>query len=173
MAATEEQAVAAPLVERFKLSMRLIASTVAVVTAVRRGARSGLTATALCSLSMEPPSLLVCINRSSSTHDYIIDSGQFRVNLLASHQQHVAEIFSGMHGHEREDRFGTAEPWGDTPNDAPPALSGALASILCSVRDRVETGTHSIFVGCVEDAKANPSQLPLIYANRKFSTINS
>ncbi len=61
--------------------------------------------------------------------------------------------------------------WGATTERAPQRLSEALAAILCSVLNRFQIGTHSIFVGRVEDAETDPSTLPLLYANRRFTTI--
>jgi flavin reductase (DIM6/NTAB) family NADH-FMN oxidoreductase RutF len=159
------------LAEEFKLAMRLLAATVTVVTAEREGTRSGLTATAVCSLTMAPPNLLVCINRASHTHDFILRSGRFRVNLLAADQQHVAEVFSGAYGHEGEDRFTSAGIWEKCEAGIPARLAGALASALCVLHRRFEIGTHSIFIGRVEDVHTDTARRPLIYANRQFMTL--
>ena len=159
------------LAEDFKLAMRLLAATVTIVTAEQGGTRSGLTATAVCSLTMAPPSLLVCINRASHTHDFILRSSRFRVNLLAADQRRVAEVFSGAHGHEGEDRFTSAGIWEGCEPGMPGRLAGALASALCVLHQRFEIGTHSIFIGRVEEVHTDTARRPLIYANRQFTTL--
>ena len=78
----------------FRACMRQVPGAVAVVTTVHAGARSGLTATAVCSVSAEPPQMLVCVNRSSSAERVIAAAGRFGVSYLSGDHQTVADAFA-------------------------------------------------------------------------------
>ena len=82
------------LLDGFKRAMRRVASTVNVITICVRGKPMGITATAMSSLSIDPPSLLVCINRTASMHASITDVTHFGVNVLHTDQAHLAQMFS-------------------------------------------------------------------------------
>lgn len=159
----------ADLADMFKCSMRMLVSTVTIVSASRGGQRSGLTATAICSLSADPPSLLVCINRNSHTHDYVVQSGAFCVNLLAEEQQAIAEVFAGRTGAEGEAKFSVGE-WSNVGGDAP-RLVGALASIGCRVSRAIEVESHSLVIGRPETFHFDAQKRPLVYANKGFHRI--
>ncbi len=89
-------------------AIALHVSSVCVITTALDGERFGLTATAVSSVSAEPPRLLVCINKSGLTHDKILAAGRFCVNVLAEEQDKVAMVFAGMGG-SAADRFETGE----------------------------------------------------------------
>src|SRR5260221_12983341 len=82
----------------FKTAMRRVASTVCVLTTEYEGRRWGLTATAICSLSAEPPSLIACVNREAEAHTAITLSRRICINVLSEEQIEVAQRFSGMLG---------------------------------------------------------------------------
>jgi flavin reductase (DIM6/NTAB) family NADH-FMN oxidoreductase RutF len=151
----------------FRTAMRRAAASVAVITAAHQGRRGGLTATALCPVSVEPASLLICVNRSANTHALIAASGRFAVNLLDQGQRGVAEAFAGRTGLDGDDKFGGAGLW-ESDESSLPVLSGAVAFISCDVIRRVEVETHSIFIGLVKRAIAREAGLPLVYADRNF-----
>src|SRR5476649_1971230 len=113
----------------FRRAMRRVASTVHVLTTLHQGRRFGLTATAVCSLSIDPPSLLVCVNRTSEAHDAIVASRRICINVLAEGQSAVAARFSGAFGDKGEERFVEAT-WYALATGAP-ALVDAAAVFDC------------------------------------------
>ena len=82
----------------FKRGMRHLAASVTLITTRHRDLRGGLTATAVCSVSAEPPQILVCVNKTASAHDPIGEAGFFCVNILAPDHRKIAERFAGMDG---------------------------------------------------------------------------
>ena len=122
------------------------AASVCVITTALGGQRYGLTATAVSSVSAQPPRLLVCVNRSSFAHAKIAEAGAFCVNVLSETQDMVAKAFAGMLG-PNIDRFGVAE-W-TTLRSGAPALVSAAAAFDCVVGERVEQFTHTVFFGDV------------------------
>lgn len=168
---TSEAAYMDVLVGDFKKAMRQLAAGVVIVAASHEGRRSGLTATAVCSLTTDPPTMLVCINRKSHTHDYIIGAGRFSINALACQHQDVAEVFAGAKNLEGEEKFA----FGDWSHDgvAPPRLSDALIVVDCDVAQTFEVSTHTIFIGRVRLACTAPEHKPLVYADRRFVSILS
>ena len=95
--------------EAFRLAMREFASSVSVVTTGREGYRTGCTATSLCSLSLDPPSLIVCIALTSSTLASLRDNRTFGVNILAGGDGGLADRFAGRSGLKGAARFAGAE----------------------------------------------------------------
>jgi flavin reductase len=152
-----------PLPGEFKQAMRNVACTVYVVTLAGAGRRWGLTATAVSSLSLEPPSILVCVNRNASIHAPLMSAERFCLNALGRDQQDVAAAF-GAPG-LGEERFETGR-WLDF--DGAPAIVGAVANIRCR---RVEArcfGSHTILIGQVEAVRTDHQAAPLIYRQGAF-----
>ena len=143
--------------------------TVAIIAAGHAGARGGLTATAFSSLSDNPPTLLVCVQRKSGTHGVIVAAKSFSVNILAREQQSLAERFSGKGGVTGEKRFEGGAVWQTLATGAP-VLSDALASLDCELLDEHQFSTHSIFIGRVVAAHRGAAD-PLVYCNRAFGRI--
>jgi flavin reductase len=147
--------------DRYRDVMRHQAGAVAVITVGEHGARTGLTATAVCSVSDDPPKLLICVNRSASAHDPISKHRSFCVNILCRDQQDVADVFSGRTGLKGEDRFGTGV-WSTLETGAP-ALNDALATLDCAVEEQIDATTHSIFIARVVEGRFNDAGTPLLY----------
>jgi flavin reductase (DIM6/NTAB) family NADH-FMN oxidoreductase RutF len=160
---------AGTLVDDFRSAMRQLAATVCVVTAGQGDARRGLTATAVCSLSMTPPSMLVCVNRLGAAHRAISASGAFCVNILAADQHDVARRFAGQTGDAGENKF-AAGGWSTLATEAP-ALEGALVNLDCSLSSDVETESHSIFVGRVMQVRFGAAKTPLLHYDRNFFSL--
>lgn len=152
--------------DSYRQIMRHQAGAVAIIAVGRAGERTGLTATAVCSLSDSPPMLLVCVNRTASAHDPIANTGAFSVNLLASTQQDVAGCFSGRTGLKGEARF--HDPDWTTLATGAPILSSALASLDCKLVDRHEFATHTVFIGAIADGRVNTEAAPLLYFRGDF-----
>lgn len=164
------------LTEGFKGAAGLLTGGVTVITTGVGEERRGLTATAVCSLSVEPPMVLVCANRSGEARDAIWRSGFFCVNVLSAEDQDVADGFAGRKGLSGADKFAVGE-WG-TVHTGAPSLQTALVSIDCELTEKVETHTHTIFLGLVAGLKINSStaegvpRSPLVYWDRMYRGIH-
>jgi len=139
----------------FKSMMRSIASTVAVVTTGNGFDGHGMTATAVCAVSAEPPSVLVVINRSAQTHDAIAENGCFAVNVLAADQEHLAQAFasSSKHALLSTCKFGLT---------GSPLIDLTAANMEADVDRRLDYGTHTIFVGRIVSSIVTDRN-PLLY----------
>ncbi len=154
------------LIDDFRLAMRRVAATVNVISLTVDGRPLGITATAVSSLSMDPPSLLACINRAATVHASMADMETFRINILHRDQQEIARMFADR----REEGRRFVEGW-ELPADLPPRLLGAQASILCRRIEHHEFGTHSIFIGVIEDVCVREDVSPLVYWDGRYGGI--
>jgi flavin reductase (DIM6/NTAB) family NADH-FMN oxidoreductase RutF len=133
------------------------------------GHRAGLTAPAVCSVSAGPPQLLTRVNRRTETPRVIDRSRVFAVNVLASDQQHLAQIFAGATDIYGDRRFEQA-PWTELATGAP-VLSSCLATFDCRVVESLVASTHSIFIGRVEALLLEPDLDPLVYVEGDYGLI--
>jgi flavin reductase (NADH)/flavin reductase len=150
----------------FKAGMRQLAGGVCIITSLSPdGRRAGLTATAVCAVSAEPPVLLVCVNRDTRSHDVIRDSGVFAVNVLDVLDQGLAHRFAGTVAGEAR-FFGAC--WTQLLTGAP-VLESALASFDCRIAQTVDVGTHRIVLGTVQALRRSAAGgKPLLYANGSY-----
>lgn len=152
----------------FKAGMGRLAAGVCVITSAHDDAYFGYLATAVTSLSTEPPSLLICTNKATSAHDPISRSGAFCVNLLAVEHREIAKRFSDSS--LRESRFAVGS-WRAGATGAP-ALKTALASFECEVVRQVRFHSHTIFIGTVRDVTLAETAIdPLVYLDRAYRNI--
>src|SRR3954465_15006074 len=112
----------------FKTVMRQVVSSVAIVTARAGKVRNGLTATAVCSVSAEPPTMLICVNRRATAESIIAESGAFAINFLTQDQHRIARLFSTSKL-RAEERFAEGQ-WESLVTGAP-VLDGAVAAFDC------------------------------------------
>ena len=140
-------------------------ASVCVITTTCGGERFGLTATAVSSVCATPPRLLVCVNKSGLTHEKILESGHFCVNVLTEDQDIVAKAFAGMLGKSVE-RFAGAE-WTQLATGSP-VLAGAAAAFDCRIGERIDQFTHTILLGDVLAVASHPGHESLLYGSRKF-----
>jgi flavin reductase (DIM6/NTAB) family NADH-FMN oxidoreductase RutF len=154
----------------FRLAMRELASGVAVVTTGRGEQRSGCTATSLCSLSLDPPSLIVCIALDSSTLAALRASKTFGVNVLAGLHEDLADRFAGRGGVKGAARFAKAE-WMTLLTGAP-LLRGALACIDCIVEEVLERHTHAIVIGRVASVGCGGGAPALMHWRGQFKRVD-
>ena len=144
--------------DAFKKALRGWASGVTVVTSRAGDKVHGMTVSAFSSVSADPPLVLVCANRASTTHGIIEEGGVFAVNILAAHQQEVSNVFaSSKHEDSRLERVG----WTEGATGAP-IIDEALASLECRVRSAHHEGSHTIYIGQVESVRASDAD-PLLY----------
>jgi len=148
----------------FKDALKLWASGVTVVTSnSEKHGLKGMTATSFSSVSLEPPQILVCINKSADTGDAVLEEKAFAVNILNSEQQEVSNQFAG--GASQKDRFANIN-WhkGETGS---PLFDDALASIECTVVEQVLAGSHWVIIGEVQNATCNSGK-PLLYFDSSY-----
>lgn len=143
-------------------AMRHVTATVHAVTAELDGERHGILATAVSSLSFDPPSLLVCINRSASLHQPLANAEIFAINVLGTENLELAELFVTARG---EERFAIGK-WASVAGA--PVLEDAQSSFVCRAVDRHEFGTHTIFIGELVYASHRRNAAPLTYHDRGF-----
>lgn len=130
----------------FRNVMRKLASSVVVITARAGSEKNGLTATAMCSLSTDPQSIVACINKDASATELVLQSGSFAINLLAEDQQEIAKLFSTPKL-PADERFSSGR-WHELKSGAP-ILRDALANLDCELATHFLYGTHYILVGRV------------------------
>jgi flavin reductase (DIM6/NTAB) family NADH-FMN oxidoreductase RutF len=159
--------------EQFRTAMSALAATVCVVAASSpSGERSGITATAVCSLSAEPPQIVACVNRGSSIARALDGTGWFSVNILAGHQESIAATFAGRTGRQGADRFADEE-WSRHVTGVP-LLTGAAASCVCHVAGCLHQASHLVLIGRVLDVlmPEGTPPAPLMYHMRRFTTVS-
>ncbi len=153
-----------------KYGMRHFAVGVSVITTADGAERLGLTATAVCSVTADPPRLVVFVNKNIAANQAILDSGALCVNVLAAEQEDVAKAFAGMvkdvHG---EARFGYGQ-W-DILTTGAPALNGSLANFDCRVVKVFDESTHHAFLCEVLATRERNDGEALIYLNGAFRSI--
>jgi len=154
--------------ESFIRAMRGAATGVNVVTTDGKAGRYGLTVSAFSSVSANPPSVLVCVNRSSPARAAILENDCFCVNVLSSGQRRLAETFSGMSANGMPYDFLQAQ-WRSSGTGSP-VLEGATASFDCTVGTSLDVGTHTIFVGLVCEVVQGEAD-PLLYINRSYRRV--
>ncbi|MCK0198944.1 flavin reductase family protein [Ancylobacter sp. 6x-1] len=147
--------------------MRELAAGVTVITALGPQGPRGLTATAVCSVSADPPTLLVCVNRATEGHAAIVASRAFCVNVTAHEHRPLAEHFAGRGGLRGAERFAHGA-WRRLVTGAP-VLEDAIAAFDCRVMETMEWGTHTVFIGAVAATHAaDPARPALVYRAGAF-----
>ncbi len=128
----------------FRSVMRRFPTGVTIVTTLLDGKPKGFTANAFCSVSVEPPMVLVCVNRQARTHPLISTAAKFCVNILRYEQQELAERFATK---------GPADPFEtvdySVAQTGAPVLAGVLAYLDCELAEEHSAGTHTVFIGSV------------------------
>jgi flavin reductase (DIM6/NTAB) family NADH-FMN oxidoreductase RutF/DNA-binding GntR family transcriptional regulator len=150
--------------DEFREVIGRFASGVAVVTALHDGAAHGTTASAVTSLSLEPPMLVVCMNRESATGRAMKAARRFAVNVLSEDQADIADRFATKGGDKFAGTGHTSGAWGE------PLLDEALATMECQVVDEIAGGTHWVFIAEVDRASARPGA-PLAYFRGQFGRL--
>lgn len=153
----------------FRRSMQRLAAAVTVVAAGSGTTRTGFTASAVSSLTAEPPTLLVCVNREGGSYRTLVEEARFSVNVLAHDQADVAQAFAGLTGLEGIDRFATGE-WTEGESGLP-VLAGGLVGFECSLEVLYPRSSHDIIVGRIEHVHLPDRAVePLLYLDRRFGS---
>jgi flavin reductase (DIM6/NTAB) family NADH-FMN oxidoreductase RutF len=154
----------------FRNAMRHLAGAVSAVTVGRGADRTGFTATSVSSLSADPPSVIVSLNRASSSWPAVERYRSFCVNILAEDQQAVADNFAGRGGVKGVDRYQGAD-WREFATGAP-GLAGALAVIDCELEEAILRHSHSILIGSVRAVAVRPEAKPLLYWHGAYRSLS-
>lgn len=154
----------------FRGAMRSLAGGVSVITVGRGRDITGMTVTSVSSLSVDPPTLIVSINRASSSWPLLKRYGAFGVNILSADQIDVAERFAGKGGVKGGDRFLGAK-W-TTRVSGTPLLVGALSALDCDVEDIIERHSHAIVIGRVLDIETSGRTAALAYWQGRYVAID-
>ncbi|PPQ19033.1 NADH-FMN oxidoreductase RutF, flavin reductase (DIM6/NTAB) family [Bradyrhizobium shewense] len=154
----------------FRGAMRHLTGGVSVITAGRGKDVTGMTVTSVTSLSVEPPTLLVSINRDASSFPLIRRHSAFGVNILNADQLDVAERFAGKGGLKGADRFKGAK-W-VTAVSGVPLLVGALSAFDCEVEEIVERHSHGIVIGRVRGIRSSTRTAALAYWHGQYVAVD-
>lgn len=150
--------------DAFRSVMRHLVGAVAVITTEGNGAFHGFTATAVCSVCAEPPTVLIAVNKTARTHPHIDRKGFYAINLVSDDQKALAQHFST----KGDDQFqGVSFTLGKS---GVPILSGTAASLECQVEDRISVGTHTLFIGRVIGTGVG-NRWPLVYHDAKYASV--
>lgn len=148
----------------FKNAMSFLTSAVNVVTTAGVSGRYGFTASAVCSVTDTPPTLLVCMNKASHSHEHFIENKILAVNVLRAHHQPISTAFSSKMRPEERFSYGV---W-TALDTGSPVLEDALVSFDCQIEQIQEVGTHSIFICRVVAIQQNQHDQSLVYFNRAY-----
>jgi flavin reductase (DIM6/NTAB) family NADH-FMN oxidoreductase RutF len=148
----------------FREAMRRVANTVHLVTTRFDGQNYGMVATAVSSLSMDPCSLLVCINTNASVHAPLRRAGRLCVNILAVEQLPIAQRFSDPA--RRAERFDT-DGW-LVDESGLPYLGSAVGSLFCGIERCVDWATHTVFLASVDNVLLGEPAAPLLYLGGRY-----
>jgi flavin reductase (DIM6/NTAB) family NADH-FMN oxidoreductase RutF len=148
-----------------KAAFGSFATGITVVTARLDGHLHGMTANAFCAVSLDPPLVLVCVDKSARMHDFIRRSGAFAVNILSSDQEHLARHFA-RGGRPLEGEFALVSY--TVGRTGCPILSGAAAYVECTLHHACDGGDHTIYVGAVQATDAFPERRPLLHCRRQY-----
>ena len=152
----------------FRDAMRQLAGGVSVITVGNGEDRSGMTVTSVASLSVDPPAIVVCVNKQSSTWSLMQKYAAFGVNVLAADQQHIADRFSGRGGIKGPGRYAEAD-W-TTRVTGTPLLRNALAVLDCEVEDAISRHSHYLVIGRVRAAQNHRDGAGLVYWQGRYET---
>jgi len=151
--------------EEFIQAMRAVAHSVTVVTTDGVAGRHGATVSAFCSVSADPPTVLVCLNATSRIGELVKENGVFTVNVLPEGSEAIAKRFAGMEDKEIADRFDGIE----ITQAAVPEIIGSTV-FRCHLEQLVPSGSHSIAIGLV-DASTIVEKSPLTYCNGDYQSL--
>ena len=154
--------------EAFRLAMRQLASGVSIVTIGEGDGRTGLTATSVSSLSADPPTLIVCVNRGASLYARLQKGERIGVSVLAAGHSEYADAFAGRTALQGAERFREGR-W--TTAGGVSILDDAIAAFVCDVDELIERGSHAIVIGRVLTALARPACGALVYWRSAYDQI--
>ena len=150
----------------FRTAMSRLGAAVNIVTTDGPAGRYGMTASAVCSVTDDPPMLLLCVNRMARANAILKTNGTLCVNILSAEQEEVSRRFSNK-GLTMDARFAADGAWSRLANGAP-ALRSALAAIGCAISSVSEVGSHSVFFARAEQLLIGERTGGLVYFDRAY-----
>lgn len=150
----------------FRTAMRDMAGTVAIISTEVEGERHGMAATSVISLSMDPPSVLFCVNRDASIHGPLMRRSAAAINILGNDQASLCKVFSGGEKGAARFRHGT---WHTGPEGLP-CLAEAVETLVVRCQEQFAHGTHTVFSGDILNVLPGTARSPLVYLNGTFLT---
>ena len=154
--------------ETLRMAMRNWSTGVTIVTTAMGDERAGMTVSSFTSVSLEPPTVLVCLSKDTYTHDLVQRSGVYAISMLGVGQDGLSNRFAGLDP-DVVDRFeGLQITVAETGS---PLIPGAIAWLDCIVKSTHDTYTHTIFIGEVVYAWSDVDRAPLVYHNRGYHAL--
>lgn len=154
--------------QTYREAMARFGAAVSVVTTDGPAGRYGFTASAVCSVTDDPPTLLVCVNRKNDSHPALLANGVLCVNTLASDQQEISGLFGGSVS-DQATRFAGGS-W-DAMVTGAPALLGAVVTFDCRVSQVTEVATHTVVFATVAAVRHGAQHDGLMYFARAYHPI--
>lgn len=151
----------------FKNAMSSLTSAVNVVTTMGASGRHGFTASAVCSVTDTPPTLLVCMNKASRSHANFVENKILTVNVLGAQHEQLSSAFASKMSSEERFAYGD---WTELETGAP-VLEDALVSFDCEIEQIQEVGTHTIFICPIVAIQKNQEDQALVYFNRAYHQV--
>ncbi|GAA4091262.1 flavin reductase [Nocardioides kongjuensis] len=153
----------------FRAAMAQLSAAVSVITTDGPAGRAGITVSALCSVTDEPPTLLACLNQSSRSHDAFLANRRVCVNLLGPEHEELAMRFAGATGLPMAERF-AGEAWDELAGGVP-VLRGATANVVGRIVSGHTHGSHSVLMIEVDDVSVAEDRGALVYFQRRFHAV--
>jgi flavin reductase (DIM6/NTAB) family NADH-FMN oxidoreductase RutF len=153
----------------FREAMSRLGAAVHVITTAGPGGKTGATATAVCSVSDAPPTLLMCLNRRSQTNPVVVENGVFCVNTLGDGGAQIADTFAGRTGVQGTDRFAVGN-W-TVLSTGSPVLASAVIAFDCRIVEVRAVASHNVFFGAVETVRLGPAGPALVYHERAYKRV--
>ncbi len=156
---------------RFREAMSRLGAAVNIITTAGAQGDTGFTASAVCSVTDDPATVLVCMNRASRQHDIFQRAGVLCVNVLAPADEEMAAIFAGQPDLPMPERFARGS-WLRLGTGAP-VLQSAAAALDCRISQVLEVGSHSVIFGLVQEIHLGEATAGLIYHRRTYHRVVS
>lgn len=153
--------------ENFRAGMRRLAAGVSIISTQGEQGPEGITATAVTSLSAEPPSVIACVNKTLRLGSSIQRTKTFGISILRNNHSDLARTFAGMDGVRGNDKFSVGT-WQELPGGVP-VLADSLVSISCELNELISSGTHLILIGQITDIILGDVGEPLVYCDGEFT----
>ncbi len=159
------------IVDQFKEAMRSFPASVSVIATGDQANRTGLTATAVCSLSADPPQVIVCLNSKTGTYQSIQELQHFSVNVLQTEQEELAKCFGGFDPTLAGEQRFSKGCWQQGVSGVP-VLKDAIVAFECSLLEAIPAQTHFILIGAVKQIHTSQSLPTLLYGNGAFGQLS-
>ena len=151
----------------FRDAMSLLTTAVNIITTEGSAGAHGFTASAVCSVTDTPPTLLVCMNQTSRSHGHFVENKTLSVNVLGGQHESISNAFASKLSSQERFEYGS---WSQLKTGAP-ILEDALVSFDCEIQDIQQVGTHSVFMCRVVAIKQSEQEESLVYFNRAYSRV--